>query len=201
MGHPIYLLTGDLETAKFFASLASSTCRMGNFVQDRITHKIMHDVGALPKLNGIGESNLFGLPDKYVIVKALYKQFKIEPDFIVVDEVKKTIDVFELKVNLSTPDSKKVYGEISKYAKLQEYLKELYSKYTIQTYAIDFIGDGGGSSILYQKSGIFKIINGRQFCDIVHIDYGDVMDDIKENRKSNLEYIKRYKFLPLEGTV
>ena len=90
---PIYYLTGDLETAKFYSNLASATSKFGTYLEQKIRESIKLPVGDYDSIF----SCLFPLDQKILLRKQ--KVVGVEPDFIVVDPIKKLIDVFEVKSN------------------------------------------------------------------------------------------------------
>jgi len=97
--NPIYLLTGDFETAKFFSCLASACCKFGYYVEN-----IIRDNMSYPYIT---KDNIeFNKTGKYLLYKP---KFGSEvPDYVLIDEEAKIIYVYEVKVNLRNMDSKKL---------------------------------------------------------------------------------------------
>ena len=185
--NPIFRLTGCMETTQFFSNLASACVKFGTFLERVIGAEIQR-VTDFPFLTEIGQSTLYGQPDKYMLVKPKFG--KTKPDLVFVDG--DMIRLFEIKVNLRSSDSKKAHGETDKYKKARKYLKKNYPDYTVQTYAVDFFGGGGGSTALYQRADVFAVINGKTFCKFMGIDYDIVCANLEVDRDENFKFIKGY---------
>ena len=194
LNNPIYLLTGDLETAKFYSSLASASIKLGYYVEDIIKESIN-----LPIFKDIGSNNtVFGIEERYILIKP---KFGSEiPDMVLVDETTMTIHVYEIKVNLRNADSKKAHGEKIKYQTLKDYLDKKYPEYSINIFVVDFLGTGGGATSIYEDSDIIEVITGINFCKSVDIDYDNLMKKIKYSQVSNREFIHNYKKIPLASS-
>ena len=87
---PIYLLTGDVETARFYSDLASASSKLGYYVEDTVKNLI--------KFPKVKTEALGSFDGKYVLIKQ--KINKKIPDFLLVDTDNKKISVFEVKTNL-----------------------------------------------------------------------------------------------------
>jgi hypothetical protein len=186
INNPIYRLTGCMETTRFFSNLASACVKFGYHVEDRIFEHIQNV--NLPKLDYIGQHTVFGPEERYILIKP---KFGSEvPDVVLVDG--SNINVYEIKVNLRSSDSKKAHGERVKYERLKEYLLNNHPSYATNVFAVDFLGGGGGATALYEKADVFQVIDGESFCNTMGIDYQDVIDDLEKDREYNQEFIKDY---------
>ena len=90
-----------------------------------------------------------------------------------------------------------IYSAVQKHKKeelpeIRKYLKKNYPDYTVQTYAVDFFGGGGGSTALYQRADVFAVINGKTFCKFMGIDYDIVCANLEVDRDENFKFIKGY---------
>jgi hypothetical protein len=181
----IYLLTGDVETTKFFSNLTSACSQLGYFIEDVVKSKI-----TLPIVN---QSELGLRKGKYVLFKPKFN--KQVPDFVLVDDVNKTINIFEMKINLRNADSKKVFGEKTKYESLKNYLDNIYKNYNVILYAVDFFNmDSQRRNIkLYEQSGVLGVITGQEFCDMISVNYDEVMSEVYKHRQENQNFILEYK--------
>lgn len=181
----IYLLTGDLETAKFFSNLTSSCSQLGYYIEDVVKSKIKYPI--------VGQENLGHRTGKYVLFKPKFN--KQVPDFVFVDDENKTIHIFEVKINLRNADSKKVFGEKTKYASLKEYLDNIYKNYNVILHAVDFFNfDSARRNIkLYEQSNVLNVITGVEFCQMLCVDYDEVMSEVYKHRKENQEFIIKFK--------
>jgi hypothetical protein len=187
--HPIYLLTGDIETTKFFSILTSSCSKLGYYIEGKIKEYIL--ASGIPQQPSIQHHELWDAPAQYFIHGVKFGAEK--PDFVVVDEGKLTIDVYEIKMNLSNVDSKKAHGEKAKYTRLFETLSNDFPEYKVGVYVADFLGTTGGAIKLYEDCDILEVINGETFCTKVGISYKSIMDDIRYSQIANREFIKNYK--------
>ena len=185
--NPIFRLTGCMETTQFFSNLASACVKFGTFLERVIGAEIQR-VTDFPFLTEIGQSTLYGQPDKYMLVKPKFG--KTKPDLVFVDG--DMIRLFEIKVNLRSSDSKKAHGETDKYKKARKYLKKNYPDYTVQTYAVDFFGGGGGSTALYERANVFTVINGKTFCEMMGINYDIVCINLEVDQDENRKFIRDY---------
>ena len=186
INNPIYRLTGCMDTTRFFSNLASACVKFGYHVEDRIFEHI-ENVN-LPKLEYIGQSTLFGNVERYILIKP---KFGSEiPDVVLVNGT--VINVYEIKVNLRSSDSKKAHGERVKYERLKEYLLKNYPSHITNVFAVDFLGGGGGATSLYEKADVFQVVDGESFCRTMGIDYQSVIDDLEKDREYNQEFIKDY---------
>ncbi len=182
--YPIYLLTGDFETAKFFSCLASACCKFGYYIEN-----IVRDNMSYPyiKVENIGENK----SGKHLLYKP---KFGSEvPDYVLIDEDNKIIYVYEMKVNLKSMDSKKAHGEKAKYQRLKLFLEENYKKYTVSVFVVNYLGVDGRNCSLYKNLDFLSIITGEEFCKSVNVSYDKLMNLIKESQKTNQEFIKLYK--------
>jgi hypothetical protein len=180
---PVYLLTGDIETAKFYSNLASACSKMGYFVENTIV-----DLITLPIIK---YENLIGYDKKCVVVKP-----KIEgmiPDFLVCDPLNKSISIYEVKTNLKNLDSKQAVAEKNKHEKLHQLFSSLFPSFDVTMYIVDFIEGPSLKVNLYEKDSLLKTIDGRVFCKHLEVEYDDVLQKITEYQNINIEFIKQYK--------
>ena len=180
---PVYLLTGDVETAKFYSDLASASSKLGYYVEDIVKSFIKFPI---VKAEALGTFD-----GKYVLVKQ--KINKKIPDFLLVDTNEKRISVFEVKTNLKNLDCAQAFGEKIKHQDLKEYLHTMFNGYDIILYVVDFF-DGPSLKVnLYENDDVLKTISGRDFCKILEVSFEDVMGKITTSRKNNLSFVQDYK--------
>ena len=181
----IFLLTGDIETTKFFSNLTSACSQLGYFIEDVVKSKITYPI--------VEQRELGFRKGKYVLFKPKFN--KQVPDFVLVDDVNKTINIFEVKINLRNADSKKVFGEKTKYESLKKYLDNIYKNYNVVLYAVDFFNLNGirRNIKLYEQSNVLRVITGQEFCDMIDVHYDDVMSEVYKHREENQKFIKEYK--------
>lgn len=187
--NPIYLLTGDFETAKFFSCLASACCKFGYFVEKAIKEHF--------KYTYINQTEI-GLKNtgKFLLHKP---KFGAEvPDYVLIDEDEKIIYVYELKINLRNMDSKKAHGEKAKYQRLKLYLEEIHPKYETKIFVVNFLGASGRNVGLYKGLDYLKIISGEQFCQMMDVSFSLVMNKIYSSRSENQQFLLDYKQKKLE---
>jgi hypothetical protein len=46
---------------------------------------------------------------------------------------------------------------------------------------------------LYEQSGVLGVMTGQEFCDMIDVDYGDVMSEVYKHRQENQKFIMDYK--------
>jgi hypothetical protein len=185
--NPIFLLTGDIETTKFYSSLASACIKIGTYLEDKIEEKIRINFDIKQE---IGQQSLFPT-EEYFLVKQKFQ--KVEPDFVYIDENQKIIYVYEVKTNLGNADSKKAHGEKIKYKTLYTFLTKKYLDYTVKIFVVDFMGDLSGATALYEASDIIEVIDGETFCKRIKIDYQTIINDLKLSQNHNKNFIKEFK--------
>lgn len=189
---PVYLLIGDLETAKFYSNLASASAKFGTYLEKQIK-----EVVKLPIVESVKDIN-------NVTEKSLLKKQRIdgvEPDFIVIDPVNKTISVCEVKSNLFNMDSKQCKTENDTGLKMKKYFSLNFSNYTTSVYLVNFFGfqpTKRGKHVTGLTSN-FTHINGNEFSKLMDIDYDFIISSLKNNREMNREFIKEYKNKNIEG--
>lgn len=185
VNNPIFLLTGDIETTKFFSSLASACIKLGYYIEDLIISNIN-----LPILEEIGQKTLFPC-EQYILIKPKFG--KEIPDIVFIDENRKQIQVFEIKTNLRNADSKKAHGEKAKYKRLYDFLIEKYLNYKVEIFVVDFLGSLTGATELYRELNIINVVSGKNFCNKFNVDYQLLMDQIKSSQKLNRNFIQEFK--------
>jgi hypothetical protein len=187
LNNPIFVLTGDVETTKFFSNLASACIKFGYYIEQLIVDQIK-----LPIMSEIAGNTLFD-EKEYILVKP---KFGSEiPDIVFVNEIEKIIDVYEIKTNLRNADSKKAHGEKLKYKRLYDYLTSSHKDYKIRIFVVDFMGSLLGATVLYKESKIIEVIDGKQFCEKIYIDHSIIIEHLQESQKKNKEFINYYKNL------
>ena len=185
---PVYLLTGDLETAKFYSDLASASSKLGYFVEDVVKDFITYPI--------VGREELGNRTGIYVLVKK--KIVNKIPDFLKVDTDNKTVDVYEVKTNLKNLDSKQAFGEKIKHEELKNFLVGMFVDYTVTMYVVDFFEGPSLKVNLYENDTLLVTIPGRQFCDQLNVSFDDVMIKVRESREHNGLFIMDYKSKPLD---
>ena len=180
---PVYLLTGDIETARFYSNLASACSRMGYFAEDTVV-----DLMTLPIVK---YENLNNYKEKCVVVKP-----KIEgmiPDFLIFDPVEKFINVYEVKTNLKNLDSRQAAAEKIKHEKLYQFFSSSFLNFHTTMYIVDFIEGASLKVNLYKEDSLLKTIDGKVFCEHLGVQYDDVLDKITQDQNINIKFIKNYK--------
>ena len=191
---PIYYLTGDLETAKFYSNLASATSKFGTYLEQKIRESIKLPVGDYDSIF----SCLFPLDQKILLRKQ--KVVGVEPDFIIVDPIKKLIDVFEVKSNMFNMDSKQCRTENQTGSKIKEHFMEILPEYNTTVYLVNFFGFEPTKRGKYVEplTTNFIHINGETFANMLGISLESVLDSLKNNRELNQQFIQGYKSKPIE---
>lgn len=190
---PIYFLTGDVETAKFYSNLASASSKFGTYLEKKIRETIK-----LPFINNLDDIN--HLKEKSVLKKQ--KIGKVEPDFIIIDPSINTISICEIKTNLFNMDSNLCRKANETGLEMKEYFGTNFSNYISSVYLVNFLGfrpSKRGKYVL-DLTNNFIIIEGDEFSKIIDVDYGFVINSLKNNRKINQEFIDIYKNKPIEYT-
>jgi hypothetical protein len=180
---PVYLLTGDIETAKFYSNLASACSKMGYFVENTIVD--------LVKLPIIKYENLIGYDKKSIVVKP--KIQSMVPDFLLYDPLQKNINIYEVKTNLKNLDSKQAIAEKNKHEKLHQVFTSLFPKFKTTMFIVDFIEGPSLKVNLYEKDSLLNTISGKNFCEQIEVNYADVLDKITQFQSKNLQFVKEYK--------
>lgn len=189
---PVFLLTGDIETAKLYSTLSSAQSKFGTDVE-----KIIRRLCQLP----LSEWNGRNLCKK----KTLFYKTKLnksEPDFVVFYPKEKKIVICELKTNAFNIDSKQAPTEQKSYAELRELLKTEFNSVEIKI--VDFAG--GATEKRKRKDSyfgdpIFEIISGEELCDILEISFDDVMNVIYKDQEINETLLRTYKSKPIIRNV
>lgn len=186
---PIYLLTGDIETAKFYSNLASASSKLGYYVEDAVK--------SLIKFPKVKTEALGSFDGKYVLVKQ--KINKKIPDFVLVDTDSKKISVFEVKTNLKNLDFAQAFGEKIKHEELKKYLQYIFSDYNVILYVVDFFEGPSLKMNHYKDDDVLNTITGREFCEILEVSFDDVMNRVNKSRKDNLLFVQEYKDKVIEN--
>lgn len=183
---PIYFLTGDLETAKFYSNLASASAKFGTYLEKQIK-----EVVTLPIVENV--KDIHNITEKSLLKKQRIDG--VEPDFIVINPVNKTISVCEVKSNLFNMDSKQCKTENDTGLKMKKYFSLNFSNYITSVYLVNFFGfqpKKRGKHVIGLTNN-FTHINGDEFSKLIDIDYDFIIDSLKINREMNKEFIKEYK--------
>lgn len=191
---PIYYLTGDLETAKFYSNLASATSKFGTYLEQKIRELISLPVEEYDSL----KSCLFPLEQKCLLRKQ--KIVGVEPDFIIIDPINKLILVFEVKTNMFNMDSKQCKTENYTGSKIKQHFMEILPEYTTEVYLVNFFGFEPSKRGKYVTplTDNFKHINGEIFSEMVDISLETLMNNLKDNQLTNQKFITDYKSKPIE---
>jgi len=191
---PIYYLTGDLETAKFYSNLASATSKFGTYLEQKIRELINLPVENYDSLF----SCLFPLEKKYLLRKQ--KIVGVEPDFITIDPINFSVDVFEVKTNVFNMDSKQCQTENLTGAKIKKHFVEILPEYNTTVYLVNFFGFEPSKRGKYVEplTTNFIHINGETFANMLGISLDSVLDSLKNNRELNQQFIRGYKSKPVE---
>ena len=189
---PIYFLTGDLETAKFYSNLASATAKFGTYLEKQIRESV-----SIPTIN-YSEINT-------TTKKSLLEKQNIDgvvPDFIIVDPGTETIHVCEVKSNMFNMDSKQCQTENNTGLKMLNYFNINFSNFTTKIYLVNFFGfqpSKRGKHIIPLTNN-FNHINGKLFAEIIDMDYQSLLNKLKNNRDINKNFIESYKSKTIEVT-
>lgn len=188
---PIYFLTGDLETAKFYSNLASATAKFGTYLE----HKIKEFV-SLPVIE---YDEILQCKQKSLLLKQ--KISGVMPDFVIVNPIDMTIQICEVKSNLFNMDSKQCKTENNTGEILMEHFSNYFPEFKSEIYLVNFFGfqpSNRGKHILGMTDN-FQHINGQEFSDVLEIDYQEVLVSLKNDRKVNQDFISSYKNKPIGG--
>jgi len=186
---PIYLLTGDLETARLYSTLSSAQSKLGTNIE-----KIMRSLCQLPVTDWNSRSKC---KDKTLFYKT--RLHKSEPDFVVYYPKKKKLVICELKTNAFNMDSKQAPTEQKSYTELRELLQVDFK--TVEIKIADFSGgaiDKRNRKDSYFNDPLFEIISGETLCsDILEISFNDVMNVVYKDQEINELFLRLYKKKPI----
>ena len=189
---PIYFLTGDLETAKFYSNLASATAKFGTYLEKQIRESVSIPTINYSKINTITKKSLLEKQNIDGVV----------PDFIIVDPGTKTIHICEVKSNMFNMDSKQCQTENNTGLKMLNHFNMNFSNFTIKIYLVNFFGfqpSKRGKHIIPLTNN-FNHINGKDFAKIIDMDYQSLLNKLKNNRDMNKNFIESYKSKTIEVT-
>ena len=177
---PVYLITQDLETARFYHSLVSATSRLGFFVENKIAELIPYPVVSYSE----------NLQNDTVIFKEQIHGLK--PDYILVKD--NTIHIIEQKLNLINHGIKAVTGEQQRYLKFKSCLQQAHTNFDVRLYIVDFFAEVGPAlkTSLYGNSD-FTTLTGRELCDMLSVSYEEVMKTLHSSAMTNQQFIEHYK--------
>jgi hypothetical protein len=185
MKSPVYMMTGDLETARFYSMLASSSSRFGYFLEDVITENINLPIVDWDRL-------------PFCEVKSVCRKPKINrkiPDFLLIDPINMLVWVAEIKTNLNSLDSKQCKSESTTYLTLKADLQTQFPKHKVEVNIVNFFGGKNSRGNLIHPE--LNIITGEEFCEVVGVSYGSVLGSLSANRVKNATLISEYKERPV----
>ena len=185
---PIYYLTGDLETAKFYSNLASATAKFGTFLE--------HKIKELIKLPIIEYSEINSCTQKSILKKQNIDG--VEPDFVLINPTLKIIEVFEVKSNMFNMDSKQCKTENYTGQKMKIHFIENFQNFNTEVYLVNFFGftpTKRGKHVLPLTDN-FIHITGKDFSQKIEISYELVLNSLKNDRIVNQKFIDNYKNKP-----
>jgi len=186
---PVFLLTGDLETARFFSTLSSAQSKFGTHLE-----KIMRSLCKLPVTEWKQRHKCSQ--------KTLFLKTKIhnrEPDFVILENRK--VIVCENKLNAYNIDTKQAPTEQKSYLELKNFLSNEFDFVEIKI--SDFAGgaiDKRKRTDSYFNDSSFQIITGNELCEILEISYDDVMNIIIHDQEINSKLLNNYKSKPISLT-
>lgn len=185
---PVYLLTGDLETARFYSTLSSAQSKLGTNLE-----KTMRNLCQLPLFD-------WNAKDKCKEKTLFYKTriHNSEPDFVIFYPNQNKLVICELKMNAFNIDSRQAPTEQNFYLQLGETFREEFQ--TIEIKITDFFGgsiEKRKRKDSYFGDPFFEVISGENLCDILEISFDDVMNVIYRDQEINENIIKSYKDKPL----
>jgi hypothetical protein len=189
---PIYFLTGDLETAKFYSNLASATAKFGTYLEKQIKETVSIPIINYSEINTVTKKSLLAKQNIDGVI----------PDFIIIDPKTKTIHVCEVKSNMFNMDSKQCQTENTTGLKMLNYFNTNFSNFTTKIYLVNFFGfqpSKRGKHIIPLTNN-FNHINGKAFAEIIDIDYQSLLNKLKNNRDINKNFIESYKSKTIEVT-
>jgi hypothetical protein len=189
---PIYFLTGDLETAKFYSNLASATAKFGTYLEKQIKESVSIPIIEYSEINTATKKSLLAKQNIDGVI----------PDFIIVEPETKTIHVCEVKSNMFNMDSKQCQTENNTGLKMLNYFNINFLDFTTKIYLVNFFGfqpSKRGKHIIPLTNN-FNHINGKDFAKIIDIDYQSLLNKLKNNRDINKNFIESYKSKTIEVT-
>lgn len=182
---PVYLLTGDLETARFYSNLASACSKFGTFLEKQIKGII--------QLPFVDYDEIKNINQKSLLIKR--KIDGVEPDFVIVDPIEKTISVCEVKSNMYNMDSKQCKTENKTGQILKDNFNNNFEDFSTELYLVNFFGykpNKRGQHVVPLTNN-FTHINGNIFCSMMSVNYDNIVDNLKNSQTSNVEFIINYK--------
>jgi len=189
---PIYFLTGDLETAKFYSNLASATAKFGTYLEKQIRESVSIPIIDYSEINTVTKKSLLSKQNIDGVV----------PDFIIVEPETKTIHVCEVKSNMFNMDSKQCQTENNTGLKMLNHFNINFLNFTTKIYLVNFFGfqpSKRGKHIIPLTNN-FNHINGKDFAEIIDMDYQSLLNKLKNNRDINKNFIESYKSKTIEVT-
>ena len=137
-------------------------------------------------------NNMIGLIDKKTIKKSKLIKFdkKFEPDFIIlqIDNSKKCCYIIELKDGFEF-DTKKISGERKHLEEFENYIAKKIEYLTKIKFCCFNENDKEKIKIgLKSQFNIEEIMTGKEFCDLIQIDYNKIIEYRKLDGMDNLNY-------------
>ena len=179
------MMTGDLETARFYSMLAGASSKFGFHLEDVIAENINLPIVKWGRLKSCKVRSMCLRP----------KIDKKQPDFIFIDPINMMISVEEIKTNLNSLDSKQCIAESITYLALKRELQAWFPKYRVEVDIVNwFAGKNSRGNLIHPE---INIITGEEFCEFVGISYDDVLNDLAADRAKNIRVISEYKECPV----
>ena len=212
------LLFGDEKISYLMSQISSAIIQTGILLENKVKQalsknkklKIINDLVEFEKI--VVRKEFLSNSDIYFFESALVKNyfknrdellqkyFKVnpktkkaifsQPDFNFLFLIKKCIYVVELKLG-TTFDTKKIEGEKSSADAYIKFMQENINNYNYHWYFCSFLAKDINEWSKGVKNKIQKenLIIGKKLCDLIGINYDQVLNDIQNDQIDNIKYV------------
>lgn len=167
---------------------------------ERMINRMLKEKGQLvPDVDAFLDSKILPMNGTYVFPKKAIKKskkidfHKSEPDFVIlkISQLKRHCHIIELKDGFMF-DTKKSASEKETLQKFSSHIAQ-YIEYSTQIHICSF-HEPDKKIIAQGFKGVFseqEILTGQEFCQILEIDYNEIIESRKVDQKINFEFFVR----------